>query len=411
MSQILFSNCSLLVPGDAELHPGHHVLIEGERIREVSPRPITAPHATVFDLGGKTLMPGLIDCHVHVVAIMLDLSANVALPNAAVAYQAIPILRSMLARGFTSVRDAGGADYSLAQAVERGWIEGPRIFPSGKALSQTGGHGDTRRRSDEMDPCPCAGRIGLLSRVEDGIDGVRRAVREELQKGATQIKIMASGGVASPTDRIDSTQYALDEIAAIVAEAAAQNTYVMAHAYTSRAIRRAVECGVRSIEHGNLIDQETAAAMGRSGAYAVPTLITYDMLAEHGERLGLPAASVAKIEEVREAGLRSLEIFKRAGVKMGYGSDLLGELHRYQSAEFALRARVLPAHEVIVSATTTAAEILRMDGRLGVIAPEATADVLVIDGDPLRDLSLLGGQGEHLDAVMKAGAFAKNRLT
>lgn len=410
MAAILFKNCALLVASEPELRRGMQVLVEGDRIRAVSAQPMNAGSATVVDVAGKTLMPGLIDAHVHTVAVMPDLAANAKLPNASVAYQAVPVLRSMLARGFTAVRDAGGADYFLADAVQRGWIEGPRIFPSGKALSQTGGHGDLRRRSDELEACPCANRIGALARVEDGVDAVRKAAREELQRGATQIKIMASGGVASPTDRIESTQYALDEIRAAVAEAEAQNTYVMAHAYTARAIRRAVECGVRTIEHGNLIDDETAQLMHDRQVYAVPTLATYEALAEHAAELGMPAESVAKIDAVREAGLQSLEIFKRAGVRMGFGSDLLGEMHRYQSTEFGLRRRVLDAAEIIASATTVGAEILQMEGRLGTIAPEALADLLVVDGDPLTDLLVLEGQGERIAVVMKNGVFFKNQL-
>ncbi|HVA35977.1 MAG TPA: amidohydrolase family protein, partial [Candidatus Dormibacteraeota bacterium] len=362
------------------------------------------------DVGGKTLMPGLIDCHVHVVATMLNLAANAALPNATVAYRSIPILKGMLLRGFTTVRDAGGADAFIARAVEEGDVEGPRIFPSGKALSQTGGHGDPRPRGDGLCACGDPGRVGLLARVADGVEEARKATREELQKGATQIKLMASGGVASPTDRIDSTQYSPDEMRAIVAEAEAQNTYVLAHAYTARAIRRAVDCGVRTIEHGNLVDDETAARMRELGAYAVPTLITYDGLANEGARLGLPQESVAKIDRVRLAGLRSLEIFKRAGVKMGYGSDLLGELHRLQAHEFVVRSEVLPPVEIIESATTVGAEILRMEGRLGVIAPGAYADLLVVDGNPLRDISVLDGQGERLAAIVQRGRFVKSTL-
>lgn len=410
MSQLLFKNGKLLVPHEAQLRDGFEVLVEGAAIREVSERPIHAPGAVVVDLGGRTLMPGLIDCHVHVTASQLNLGENSGLPNALAAYRALPILRGMLMRGFTTVRDTGGADIFLAQAIEEGLVAGPRVLPSGKALSQTGGHGDFRSRSDEAAPCACGSRVGAMARVADGVDGVRHAVRDELRKGAAQIKIMASGGVASPADRIDSTQYSLDEIRAIVEEARAQNTYVLAHAYTARAIRRAIDGGVRTIEHGNLVDDQTAMRMHELGVYAVPTLVTYEALATEGAALGLPQASVAKIDDVRVEGLRSLERFKRAGVKMGFGSDLLGELHRYQSREFMLRSEVLSPVEVIASATAVGAEIVSMDGQLGVIAPGAAADLLVVDGDPLKDISLLAGQGEHLDVIMKAGDIVKNEL-
>jgi len=323
--------------------------------------------------------------------------------------RAVPILGGMLDRGFTTVRDAGGADAGLALAVGQGLAAGPRLFVSGKALSQSGGHGDVRGRFDDADPRPPR-RLGVLSRIADGVDAVRAAAREELRGGARQVKVMASGGVASPTDPIANTQYSRQELEAIVEEAEAAQTYVLAHAYSARAIRRAAECGIRTIEHGNLVDEETARFMAERGVYAVPTLVTYEALAEEGAALGLPPDSVAKIGDVREAGLRSLEIFQRAGVRMAYGTDLLGEMHRHQSSELVIRARVLPSFEVIRSATTTAAEVLHMEGRLGVIAPGALADLLVVDGNPLADLGLLLDQGEHIEAIMKGGRFYKNRL-
>ncbi len=405
---VLFSNATVVDGRAPDRREGFHVLVEGGTIREVSDRPITAASAAVFDLRGRTLMPGLIDCHAHVLASLVNL--GIVLPESLVTLRALPILRGMLERGFTTVRDAGGADYGLAQAVEQGLAVGPRLFVSGKALSQTGGHGDGRARFDDA-PVHPRGRPGGLTRIADGVEAVRLAAREELRAGAHQVKLMASGGVASPTDPIANTQYSRDELRAAVEEAEAAQTYVMAHAYTAKAIRRAVECGVRTIEHGNLVDEATAALMARAGAYAVPTLVTYEYLASEGAALGLPPDSVAKVADVRESGLRSLEIFRRAGVKMAFGTDLLGEMHRHQSSEFTIRTRVLPAFEVLQSATTVAAEVLRMDGRLGVVAPGAVADLLVVDGDPLTDLGVLLDQGAHLDAIMKAGKFYKNRLS
>jgi imidazolonepropionase-like amidohydrolase len=406
---VLFRNATLVDTTWPEPRPGCSVLIEGDVIREVSDRPIASDSADAFDVRGKTLMPGLIDCHVHVVASMVNIANLALLPDSVATLRAVPILRGMLDRGFTTVRDAGGADTGLALAVDQGLVAGPRLFVSGKALSQSGGHGDIRGRFDDAEPRP-ARRLGVLSRVVDGVDAVRAAARDELRGGARQVKVMASGGVASPTDPVANTQYSRAELEAIVEEAEAAQTYVLAHAYSARAICRAAECGIRTIEHGNLVDEETARFMAERGVYAVPTLVTYEALAEEGAALGLPPDSVAKIGDVREAGLRSLEIFQRAGVRMAYGTDLLGEMHRHQSSELAIRARVLPAFEVIRSATTTAAEVLRMEGRLGVIAPGALADLLVVDGNPLADVGILLDQGTHIDAIMKGGRFHKNRL-
>ncbi|SFP76508.1 amidohydrolase family protein [Variovorax sp. 770b2] len=409
----LFRNANLLDPLRKDLLEGHDILVEGGVVREVSDKPLQSKTARVIDVKGRTVMPGLIDLHVHVIAVELNLSRQVHMPNVLITLRSVPMLRGMLRRGFTTVRDAGGAGFAFKQAVDAGLAQGPRLFVSGRALSQTGGHGDMRGRSDFLDPaatCSTCVRVGALARVVDGVDAVRRAVREELQMGADQIKIMASGGVASPTDPVGAFGYSEDEIRAIVEEAAGRGTYVMAHAYTAAAIARAVRCGVRTIEHGNLVDAPTAALMAELGAYAVPTLVTYDALANEGERFGLPKDSVAKVADVREAGLRSLEIYRKAGVKMGFGSDLLGESQRLQSDEFRLRAEVLSPAEAIASATVVGAEVLGMPDRLGRLVPGALADILVVDGNPLRDVECLLGQGERIPLVMKEGVVQFDAL-
>jgi len=232
---------------------------------------------------------------------------------------------------------------------------------------------------------------------------VRAAIREELLRGATQIKIMASGGVASPSDPIHYLGFSADEIRAAVEEASNAGTYVLAHAYTARAIRRAVELGVRTIEHGNLVDEDAARVMAEHGAFMVPTLITYEALANEGAKYGLPQASVDKIESVRGAGLKALETLARAGVRMGLGSDLLGESHRLQSDELRIRAQVLGAGATLQQATLIGAEILGQGGQLGVLKAGALADVLVVDGDPLADIGCLLGQGDRIEAIIKDG--------
>lgn len=413
MSAVLFKNANLLDPLQSDLLEGHHVLVEDGVIKEVSDKPISASSARVIDAAGRTLMPGLIDLHVHVLATQLNLSTQGVLPDALVMMRAVPIMAAMLRRGFTTVRDAGGAGWGLKCAVNEGTVKGPRLFISGRAISQTGGHGDPRPRSDHLRPmsfCGCCFRAGDIGRVADGIDDVRKAVRQELQMGADQIKMMASGGVASPTDPIASFGYSEEEIRVIVDEAASRQTYVMAHSYTADAIERAIRNGVRTIEHGNLVDERVARFMAEKGAFVVPTLVTYEALANEGADYGLPADSVAKIATVRTAGLHSLEIYKKAGVKIGYGSDLLGPSQRLQSDEFRIRREVLSAQEVIQCATTTAAEVLNQVGQLGRIQEGALADVLLVDGNPYRDLSCLLGQGEQIGLIMKGGVIEHNEL-
>ena len=408
---LILRNAAVLDVDRGTRQGGLDVHVNGGRIHRIvatSPSPLQTD-GQVIDLAGRTLMPGLIDLHVHVTAIRMDLGQQARMPNVFVLLRTLPVLQGMLKRGFTSVRDAGGAEPALADAIERGLAPGPRLFVSGRSLSQTGGHGDFRPRSDYLEgageACACAFRIGSLARVVDGVDAVRKAVREELQMGANQIKIMASGGVASPTDPIDALGYSEDEIRAIVAEARARHTYVMAHAYTSEAIVRAVRCGVRTIEHGNLIDDAAAAVMAEHGAHAVPTLVTYRALIEQGPALGLPPESVAKAQGVFEQGLNALAILQKAGVKIGFGTDLLGDTHDRQSEEFAIRGQVQTPQQVLASATTVAAEVLGRSGTLGVVAEGAMADLLVVDGNPLETLQVLADPKRHLRLVVKGGAI------
>ena len=410
MSRIVLENCTLLDGTSPELREDMAVLVEGERIREVSDTSLTASDARVIDLRGKTLMPGLIDAHVHLIATTLNLGQLAYEPASLTASRARHIAEDMLKRGFTTIRDAAGADWGLAAAVEQGLIDGPRVFYAGRALSQTGGHGDFRPRTWDADHCACCMSSAQFSVVADGVPAVQKAAREELRRGATQIKIMASGGVASPSDPVWNLQYSEDEIRAIVWEAHSWRTYVMAHAYTPQAITRCVRNGVRSIEHGNLIDPETAALMAQHDAFLVPTLVTFDALYREGKQWGLPQVSIDKIKDVRETGWQSLEYAKAAGVKMGFGTDLLGETHHYQSLEFSIRAEVLSPFEIIQSATARNAELLNCAGELGVVAPGALADMIVVDGNPLDDLTLLQDQGEHLPLIMKGGKLYKNEL-
>jgi len=386
------------------------VLVEDGLIREVADRPIKAPGARAIACGGRTLMPGLIDCHVHLFLSELNLRNLEAVPPTLMTARAAAAMKGILARGFTTVRDTGGADWGIKVAVEAGLLPGPRLYVSGRALSPTGGHGDSRRRTDPGAACDCCNALVYSTAIADGPDAVRRAVREQMRQGADQIKIMCSGGVASPYDPLDSLQYSPAEIAAATDEAANFGRYVCAHAYTPEAIARAVGNGVRTIEHGNLIDDASAALLAARGGYMVANLVTYYAMRERAAALGMDAGMLAKNERVIDGGLRSLEICRRAGVKVGYGSDLLGPLQEEQSREFLLRAQVLSPIEVIRQATLVGAEILRETGRLGIVEPGAHADLILVDGNPLADLDLLQHQGARLPFIMKAGRFEKFAL-
>lgn len=388
------------------LRDGLEIHVEGTRIKEVAEKPLRVAGATVIDLGGRTLMPGLIDAHFHAYATSLDLGKACAVPLSLHALEAHVLLEQALARGFTTVRDAAGADVGLAIATERGLIKGPRIFYSGRALTQTGGHGDMRSPT-HFEPCSCAQIGNTMGCVVDGVDEVRKAAREELRKGAHQIKIFVSGGISSPSDPVWMRQFTDDEIRAAVDEAASRRTYVLAHAYTAESIARAVRCGVRSIEHGNLIDRAAAEVVRDHNAFVVPTLVTYEANHRFGAEAGAPAFMLEKLDEVRLAGLDALALLIDVGVKIGFGTDLLGQLHRYQSDEFTIRARVQKPADILRSATSINAALVQRSNELGVVRAGAIADLIVVDGDPIADIAVLTGQGERIPLVMKAGEIMK----
>jgi imidazolonepropionase-like amidohydrolase len=410
MGQILFTNARLLDPDRDELQGGVSVLVEGDTIREVSAAPIRAPQADAIDCAGQTLMPGLIDCHVHVYLSEVNIRYLESVPLTLMTARGAAQMRAMLDRGFTTVRDTGGADWGIREAVAQGLVPGPRLHIAGRAIGPTGGHSDARRRTDAGNGCKCANAMTFCLEIADGADAVRAAAREQLRQGADQIKIMVSGGVASPYDPLDSRQFSLAEIRAAVEEAEAFGRYVQAHAYTPEAITRAVSQGVRTIEHGNLIDEPTATLMAERGALLVANLVAYYAMRERAAQFGMSPEMLAKNDLVIDGGLRSLEICKRAGVPVAYGSDLLGALQVDQSREFLLRREVLTPIEIIRQATLVGARVLRQEGTLGVVAPGARADLLVVDGDPLKDLERLSGQGRHLSVIMQAGRLHRNRL-
>jgi imidazolonepropionase-like amidohydrolase len=405
-----FKNFEMLDPEAGEVYGGHEVVVEGDLLKEVSTKPIKLANAIAIDCGGRTLMPGLIDSHVHVVLSEVVIRNMEHVPLTLMTARAADLMRRMLDRGFTSVRDTGGADWGLKEATDKWLLPGPRLFIAGRALGPTGGHSDGRRRTDVGMRCQCCNALSFSMGIADGVSEVRRAVREEMRQGCDQVKIMMSGGVASPYDPLDSLQFSMDEIVAAVEEAHAFGRYVCAHAYTPQAIIRAAKAGVRTIEHGNLIDDAAAKQMADKRMFLVANLVTYFEMKKHAAEYGMNSDMLAKNDLVIDGALKSLEICKRHGIPVAYGTDLLGQLQVAQSEEFTLRAQVLSPAEIIRSATTIGAQVVRMEGKLGCLKPGAFADLLVVDGNPLKDLKLLQGQGQHLSVIMKGGRFHKNRL-
>jgi imidazolonepropionase-like amidohydrolase len=382
------------------------------RSEEVADKPIKSADAERIDLGGRTLMPGLIDAHVHAYA--SDVSVQ-KVDSAGEPYRtahAIRMLGHALDCGFTTVRDIGGGDYSLWRAIEDRLIRAPRFFYAGRILTMTGGHGDFRQMTESRHNqgyCSC-GDFNSVCVVADGVDECLKAVREELRRGAHCIKIMGSGGVTSPTDPIWMNQYREDEVRAIVNETTERRTYTSAHCHPISAIRRSVEFGVRCIEHGTLIDDDTARFVAERGAYVVPTMVIIFALVELGKKLGFPPQSQEKAAIAFRQAMTGLESMRKAGVLLGLGTDLIGETYVRQCREFSIRREVFTPVEILRQATSVNAEILMQHDRLGCVKPGAHADLLVVDGDPLADIELLAANGRNLRLIMRAGELVKNEL-
>ena len=388
------------------------VLVEDGLIREVSDRHLKANDAAVIDVGGRTLMPGLIDAHIHAYGSDVNVQKIDLAGDPYRTAHAARMLGFALDCGFTTVRDIGGGDYSLWRAIEDRLIRAPRFLYAGKILSMTGGHGDFRQMSESRHQsgyCSC-GEFNTLSVVADGVDDCIKAVREELRRGAHCIKIMGSGGVVSPTDPMWMNQYREDEIRAIVNETSERRTYTSAHCHPVSAVRRCIEFGVRVIEHGTLMDDETAKYVASKGAFVVPTMAIIFALVDLGRKLGFPPQSQEKAQYAFTQAIRGLESLRKAGVQTGFGTDLLGETYVQQCREFTIRREVFSTLEILRQATSTNAELLQQTGRLGCVAPDAHADLLVVDGDPLKDIDLLAGSGRHLRVIMRAGELIKNEL-
>ncbi len=404
----ILENANVVDVENGSILADQNIVLENGFIRELNEANPSHSDANRIDLEGSYVIPGLIDAHVHVTAYTANLGELPRQSPMYVAARAAKVLDGMLSRGFTTVRDVGGAEFGLAQSVEERLISGPRLLYGGKALSASGGHGDHRSmgvdRSDET-----YAQVSLGRRC-DGVDDVRRAARDEIRRGAHHIKIMANGGISSPTDRITSDQFSEEEIAAIVDEANMANLYVVSHTYTARSVARAVRNGVRSIEHGNLLDEETVALMKGAGSYLTPTLSCFRALAEVGAESGFPKDRMDKIKLVLDSGLHAVELAYRAGVPMAYGTDLIGPMHSRQLHEFELRADVVPPLDLLRAATSTAAELVRLEHEIGHVKENYRADLNILSANPL-DKGVLESFADHLQLVIQGGAVVKSYLS
>jgi imidazolonepropionase-like amidohydrolase len=407
----VFSNAFLIDCTGREPLDGAAVVVEGERIVDVVASGRVGPlkgALDTIDLGGRTLMPGLTDAHVHVYAADGNTAEQHRMhPPSVLVAKALRRLEQALMQGFTTVRDAGGADYGLREIVASGLYPGPRLLVSGRVISQTGGHGDKRRRAEWTAPVECC--LGMVGVIADGPDEVRKAVREQLRHDVNQIKVMASGGAMSPGDELDTTQYTVAEMRAAVEEARAVGTYVLAHAYSSSAVKNAIEAGVRSIEHGNLIDEAGAREIQKAGAFLVPTMVTYETIWREGKSYGISEHQLAKIDMARVRSVEGLTHAYRAGCKIGSGSDLLGDMQAQRLVELELKGQVMTPMDVLLSATRVNAELFRMERDIGTVEAGKYADLIAVKGNPLRDLTLFQNPN-NVELIVKGGALYKRAL-
>ena len=411
MPPTLFTNANLLLDGFAEPQRSFNVLVKDGRIVSVSPKTVDGRDAAVIDVGGRTLMPGLIDAHAHITGLSLT-PKNVSYPAAEIAIASANYLRNCLMDGYTTIREAGGADHATARLLAEGQIIGPRLYYSGRALTQTGGGADFRTPDEHVDPTGQVGPFSNMSVITDGVDQVRRAAREELRRGATQIKLFASGGVVFPAEgHATRYEFSSTELAAVVEEAASRGTYVMAHVYTEEGVRRCLKAGVRSIEHANFVSEETVRMMAECGAFYVPTFISLVQRVESAAETHLPDSIVESLKRTIARGKQVYGWAQKHKVLTGFGTDLWGpEAQKSQLREFEMRREIDTPASILRSATGINAELLMEKGRLGAIAEGAYADLLVIEGNPLADLGVLMNPQKNLKLVMKDGTIYKNEL-
>tara|TARA_R110002167_G_scaffold214705_1_gene419484 strand:+ start:4315 stop:5556 length:1242 start_codon:yes stop_codon:yes gene_type:complete len=409
--RIVLENASIFDGKNNGIQSYKYVYIEDNIIKTLTNDKIIDFNADqTINVENQYILPGLIDAHVHLsAAAEVDL-ANDHLPNDFLAVKAFKAAQESLKRGFTTLRDAGGAGLGIAQACAEDIGSTPRLFYSGKALSTTNGHGDFRHPG-ESNFCSCQISGSNISVLCDGVSEALKATREQLRAGATQIKIMAAGGIASPTDSITNLQFSDQEILAIVDEATRNGTYVMAHAYTPEALMRCVRLGVRSLEHANLLDDESAKYIAKNNAFIVPTLAIYEAFYKNGEEFNTPLHVLNKLEGVREKAVNAIKIAHDNNVNVGFGTDLLGGLMQYQCTEFLIRKQVETPFQTLHSATYKNSQLLNMEGKLGIIKPGAFADILAVSKNPLEDIEVMAHPERNMTLIIKDGFVSLNKLT
>lgn len=409
MTLVVFRDATLIDGnGGDPVYPAT-VIVEGDVIREVIegiPQHIPS-NAETINCNGKTLLPGLIDAHIH--AGLFDLDNNEQPRRnhpSMLVIKALKIMEDTLYQGFTTCRDAGGVDAGFREAQKQGLVKGPRLKVSGLSLSMTGGHGDPRLSTDRRHPYE---EILGCAVICDGVSEVRRAAREQLRRGVDHVKVMAAGGCASPADEPDTCQYSLEELEAAAYEAESAGKYAMAHCYSNRSMQNAAKAGIRSIEHGNFMDRDTAKLLREAGCWYVPTLTTYEVIVRRGEEFGVPGYFLRKMKMVYDTALEAVSNAHLERVIIGSGSDVIGPGQPYKGMELELKSRVLGPMGAIVSATRTNSQILRMEDKIGTIEPNKLADIIIIDGDPLKEIKLFQDR-DRICVIMQGGNFIKNTI-